>query len=181
MPDRSDEQLVRDFRRGDESAFSVFVARHQDRVYRVSLMWLYDPQHAEDAVQEAFLRTYTGVSRFRFRASPTTWLLKICRNVCREFNRRRTFEPLDDGVMSLLVEHSDAAGDLADAARVEQLRQVIGDLPERQRQVVTLRLLEDLSVAETAGIMRCREGTVKAHLNKALNALRTKLDLRGWE
>lgn len=94
MHERSDEQLVRAFQAGDESAFSIFVARHQDRVYRLAMLWLKDQSRADDMLQETFLRSYTGLGQFRFRAQPHTWLLRVLRNVCREENRRYATHPL---------------------------------------------------------------------------------------
>lgn len=178
MSELTDEQLVRAFQRGDEAAFSRFVARHQDRVYRLSVMWLHDAQMAGDATQEAFLRSYTGLGRFRFKAQPRTWLLRVCRNVCWEFNRRRRFEPLDDAFLDTLAIQPDHVELLAARVHIADLREAVSRLPERQRQVVTLRMFEELSVADTARVMGCRPGTVKAHLNKAISALRAKMDSR---
>ncbi len=77
MPSRSDEQLVREFQRGDEDAFSVFVQRHEDRIYRLAVMWLRDGSLVNDVLQEVWVRTYTGVQRFRFAAQPSTWIARI--------------------------------------------------------------------------------------------------------
>ena len=173
MPETSDEQLVRSFRDGDEAAFATFLDRHSARSHRLALIWLKDSTLAEDAVQEAFVRTYTGIHRFRFGASPSTWLLRILRNVCREMNRRRAFVPLAEDELAALMEDPHAAAE--DAGRLAHLRQAMSELPERQRQVVGLRVLEELSIAETARIMGCREGTVKAHLNRATNNLKRRL------
>jgi len=180
MPDPSDEQLVKAFQGGDEVAFSTFVARHTDRVFRLALMWLKDGSLADDAVQETFLRTYTGLGRFRFGAQPTTWVLRILRNVCHEINRRRVFVPLIEDVEDELNRpDGDVDQDeyLNDRRRVARLRNAAGELPPRQRQVVALRIFEDLSIADTARIMGCREGTVKAHLNKAVAGLKINLEI----
>lgn len=173
--DSEDEQLVRAFLRGDDAAFSVFVQRYQDRVYRLATMWLIDSSLASDVLQETFLRSYTGFGKFRFRARPQTWLLRVCRNVCREHNR------LTVRSQPLAPDHElgDLSGgpDIAEERRRETclLRQAISRLPSRQREVVVLRLLEELSVAQTAQVMGCRPGTVKAHLHKAVAALRGKI------
>lgn len=172
MSEQSDEQLVRAFQRGDEDAFACFVRRHSDRAWRLAVFWLRDAGHADDAVQEMLLRTYTGIGRFRFRAAPTTWMLRILRNVCHELNRSRSFVPLNDAILQSLEFDSDPVGVLSDRAGVARLRAAIATLPERQRQVVTLRVLEEMSIAETAKVMGCRQGTVKAHLNKATNNLK---------
>jgi RNA polymerase sigma-70 factor (ECF subfamily) len=175
MSEQSDEELVRAYQAGDEVAFTEFAARHEDRVYRMAMIWLQDVSLAADVLQETLYRSYTGLGRFRFRASPSTWLLRICRNVCHEENRRSTrliplpedypgegFTPCFDG-------------DRDRSVMAARMWQALGELPERQREVVTLRLLEELSVAQTAHIMGCRPGTVKAHLNKALTSLKKRM------
>lgn len=177
MSEPSDEELVRAYQAGDEVAFADFVARHQDRIYRMAMIWLRDASLAADVLQETLYRSYTGLSRFRFRASPSTWLLRICRNVCHEENRRSMrLAPLPEDYAGETVTPS-FDGDRDRSATVRRMWKVLGELPERQREVVTLRLLEELSVAQTAHIMGCRPGTVKAHLNKALASLQKRMDV----
>ena len=169
VDEHSDNELVRQFKSGDSRAFDAIVERFQDRVYRLACVWLYDAQNAADATQEVFVRSYTGLRRFHFRSQPFTWLYRTTRNVCNEFNRVRRGEPL---------EHEPAdAGDapdreVSDFERARRVRQLVARLPARQQEVVMLRIFEDLSVSETARLMRCREGTVKALLHKATNNLK---------
>lgn len=172
--DLPDDELVRQFKAGDEAAFDVLVRRFQDRVFRLASVWLFDDQSAADVCQEVFVRAYKGLRGFRFRASAFTWLYRTTRNVCHEFNRRRhadtlDHEPEDPGPAAEKVLARD------DAAR--KLRRLVQKLPDRQREVVVLRMFEDLSVRETALAMGCREGTVKALLSKALARLRITLSI----
>ena len=119
--------------------------------------------------QEVFVRSYTGLRRFHFRSEPFTWLYRTTRNVCSEFNRVRRGEPLEQEPVDV-----DGAPDreVSDYERARRVRQLVIRLPDRQQEVVMLRIFEDLSVAETARLMRCREGTVKALLHKATNNLK---------
>ncbi len=162
----SDEQLVRCFIAGDEAAFEALVLRHQDRVYRIALGLVGDPQDAADAAQEVFLRAYTGLGGFRFGAAPLTWLTRVARNVCSELRRKQRPGAGDpDGL---------AAGDAPHGlhyAEQRRLRRWLDALPVRQREAVVLRILEEMSVTETARVMGCREGTVKALTFKAMRAL----------
>lgn len=80
MAEKSDVELVREFKAGSASAFDAFVGRFQDRVYRLACVWLYDPQNADDATQEVFLRAHKGLRRFQFRAAPFTWLYRTTRS-----------------------------------------------------------------------------------------------------
>ena len=162
----SDEQLVKRFSAGDQAAFESLVQRFQDRVYRLALVWLNDARQAEDAAQEVFLRSLQGLPKFRFKARVFTWIYRTTRLVCHEINRQDTAQeyresdhPIDP---SLRPEQT-----IAQQQTIFQVRNLVAKLPARQREVVVLRVFEQLSVADTAAIMRCRSGTVKALLHKA--------------
>lgn len=173
MAATSDKELIKQFLAGDEGAFDTFVRRHQDRIYRLACARLYSTHDAVDVAQEVFLRAYKGLRRFRFHAEPFTWLYRTLENVCNEYNRRTVrdrslHQQLDE------FETSDVyAPDGAQQLQMQQVRRVIEQLPKRQQDVVLLRIFEGMSVEETALTMKCRQGTVKAHLHKALNNLRS--------
>ncbi len=173
---RSDEELIRQLQSGNSEAFSVFVKRHQDRIYRMAWLWLKSPQEADDVLQEVLLRSYTGFARFQFRSSPATWILRVTRNVCHEFNRR-----WQRNVQSSLEEKGPGAQEHWSREQSRQrVRALVGCLPPRQREVVSLRVFEEMSTRDTAAVMGCRPGTVKALLNRALNQLKREMgeDLR---
>lgn len=176
LDDASDVELVKLFNSGDKDAFDAIVRRFQDRVYRLACVWLYDPQGAADVAQEVFVRGYKGLRKFRFRSQPFTWLYRTTRNVCNEFNRVRRNDPLDEEPLDTTLAPERHVADFDTARRV---RELVADLPERQREVVLLRIFEDLSVRETARSMGCREGTVKALLHKAIGKLRLRIEDTG--
>lgn len=176
LSEKSDVELVTEFKSGNSAAFDAIVERFQDRVYRLACVWLYDRQHAEDAAQEVFLRAHKGLRRFRFRAAPFTWLYKTTRFVCNEFNRKRRPEAL---VEEPVDTRSDPDRQVSEDDAAARVRQLVAELPERQRDVVLLRIFEDLSVAETAKAMGCREGTVKALLHKATRRLKLDIETSG--
>ena len=165
----TDAELVRRFKRGDRAGFNALVRRHQDRIYRLALVLLDDKQQAADAAQEVFLRAFQGLVRFRFQAEPFTWLFRTTKNVCREFNRRRTFQPLD---MDIPDAAAGAGGEWDQAYCRGVVRTLVMGLPERQRDAVMLRVFEELSTADTARAMGCKPGTVKALLHKAMQRLK---------
>ncbi len=177
LDENSDVELVKRFKSGDTDAFDAIVHRFQDRIFRLACVWLYDEQHASDAAQEVFLRGFKGLRKFRFRSTPFTWLYRTTKNVCNEFNRKRRTEPLDD-------EPVDPTGApdrvVADYETARQVRQLVSVLPQRQREVVMLRMFEEFSVQETARAMGCREGTVKALLHKAKRRLKINLEKAGF-
>ena len=174
MATKSDKELIKLFLAGDQNAFNSFVQRHQDRIYRLACAKLYVGDDAVDAAQEAFLRAYKGFGRFRFQAEPFTWLYKTLENVCNEFNRRAV---RDRKIGQMLIEQNPVVNELvADGSEdihMQQVRQLIYQLPKRQQEVVLLRIFEGMSVEETATILKCSAGTIKANLHKAVNNLRT--------
>ncbi len=170
--DATDSELVRQFQRGDALAFDALVRRYQDRIFRLASLWLYDASRADDAAQEVFLRAYQSLPRFRFRAQPFTWLYRTARLVCFEMNRQRKHDPLPAEGLETSVPGNAGEHEIA----LAEVRTLIAELPERQREVIVLRLFEDCSVKETAAAMGCREGTVKALLYKARAALQGKWD-----
>ncbi len=177
MDDASDAELVKRFKSGDIHAFDAIVQRFQDRVFRLASVWLHDEQSAADVTQEVFVRGFKGLRKFRFRSEPFTWLYRVTRNVCREFNRTQRGEALVDEPPDT---SSVPEGQVASLDSARRVRDLVAKLPPRQREVVMLRIFEDLSVRETAGAMGCREGTVKALLHKATKALRISMNQTGF-
>lgn len=174
--DATDEQLVQQFRDGDALAFELLIRRHQDRIFRLASVWLYDDQQAADVAQDVFLRSHKGLLSFRFRSSVFTWLYRTTRNVCHEHNRKRRVQPLDTEPVDMSENPAQSA---ASAETAQKVRNLVAVLPQRQREVVMLRIFEGLSVREAALAMGCREGTVKALLHKASAKLRIDFNEQG--
>lgn len=146
----------------------------QDHWYRFCVCQLRDADKAADAVQETALRVLQSLSRFDGRSSFKTWSFGIALNVCRESRRRRIGADLDSAPEpSTSGSESDDHMEFLDDSAA--LRRVLAELPERQREVVTCRFFEEMSVADTAASMNCAEGTVKATLFAAMRTLRAKL------
>ena len=167
MQNLTDKELVKCYQKGNVASFSELASRHHQRVYRVALLYLYESSLAEDVTQEVFVRAMKGVRGFLFRAEPTTWLHQCVKNVCREVNRKegRNYPFSNDDQMEPF-DHSEST------QSIQRIRKLVRHLPERQRDVVVLRVFEELSVEETSQILNCKTGTVKAHLNKAMRNLR---------
>ncbi len=166
-----DNELIRRFQQGDLPAFEQFIKRHQDRIYRLASVNAYATADAADITQEVFLRAFTGMTRFAFRAAPFTWLFKTTKNVCKEFNRKRRELPLPENAPEA-AEYKTGETAMALDETIKKVRDIVARLPERQRDVVLLRVFEELSVEATAKAMHCRPGTVKALLHKALQRMR---------
>ncbi len=164
--------------RGDRAAQATLLRELQDSWFRLCLGMLGgDPEQARDATQETGLRFLQLLPRFRGESHVRTWSLGIAINVVREMRRRRsTGAPLDEEQLAATQRVAPEPPEHAERAEEQgRLREVLRDLPERQREALLLRFFEDLSVEETATAMKCAEGTVKATVHQALRALRQRL------
>ena len=170
---RVDADTIDAARRGDRRALSRLLSALQDVWYRFCLSLLHDPDRAADATQETGLRFLKQIAHFRGDSQIQTWSLGIALNVVRETKRRRTTGS-DDDLAELAVERS-SMGSAEKLEESDMLKQTLQALPDRQREALTLRFFEDLSVEQTAQAMGCAEGTVKATVHQALRALRDKL------
>jgi RNA polymerase sigma-70 factor (ECF subfamily) len=168
-----DDELISLARTGDVDAYGELVRRYQGIARRVAR--LVAGGDADDATQEAFMRAYDALSRFRDGAAFRPWLLKIVTNVAHNANRSRTRR-------HRLAERAPVAVDAAppdEHALANRDRQRLWDalraLPENDRLVLAYRYLEGLSEAETAHALGVRPGTVKSRTSRALDRLRVAL------
>jgi RNA polymerase sigma factor (sigma-70 family) len=174
-----DNELVARAREGDDRAYEELVRRHQDVAFRVALLVSGNSADAEDAAQEALVKAYYALDRFRLEAPFRPWLLRIVANEAR--NRRRSAGRRDQLAFAVSGERSsgDAAPSPEETAleheRRTALLAALGRLREPDRQVITCRYLLELSEAETAEALGWRAGTVKSRLSRALPRLRDEL------
>lgn len=163
--------------------FEDFASAHQDRAYRLAYRLLGgDRAAAEDVAQEAFLRAYRGLSRFRDEAALSTWFTRI---LIREAGRHRRWS----GVRRLW--HGGSTDDVplpaperpdGDPGLRRRIQSGLAKLTGRQRDAFVLIHMEGYTVAETADLLGASPGTIKSHLHRALVSLRKELgDLRGVE
>ena len=152
---------------GERSAtFEAFYAWHYAPVCRGLTLALHDPQLAEEAAQEAFIRAYVSWRRVERMESPAGWVYVVAVRVASR-RRRTAASPRTEA----------RADELAESVVVrESVREAIDQLPERQRLAVVLRYFGDLSLAEIAAAMGCAVGTVKSTLHSALARLEVELD-----
>lgn len=175
-------ELVELARNGDVSAYEQLVSRYATVAFRTAYVITGSEADAEDATQDAFFKAYRALGRFRTGASFRPWLLQIVANEAR--NQRRGFwrrSNLSVRVAERLG-HGDAAPspeDLAESTEErDQLLRAVNALREDDRRVIACRYFLDLSSAETAGILRWPEGTVKSRLSRALERLRQAVGQR---
>ena len=174
-----DQQTIERARLGDRNARDVLLRDLQDTWYRFAMSLLRDAEKARDATQETAVRFLRTLSGFRGQSSISTWSLGIALNVVREMRRARTQMSIHSThfAETTTPQRTEDHSPLKSASSGE-LRGMLGlalnDLPERQREAIVLRFLEQRSVEETAEVMKCAEGTVKATVHQALRSLKQK-------
>jgi RNA polymerase sigma factor (sigma-70 family) len=179
--DRSeDDELIERAKRGDVRSYEQLVERYQGIAVRTAYLVTRASQDAEDAAQEAFVKAYYALSRFRDGAPFRPWLLRIVTNEAS--NRVRSARRRDR--LALRVAERDCpSGDAApspEAAALERERDrllldAVARLPRRDQQVIGYRYFLDLSEAEMAQALGVRPGTVKSRLSRAMGRLRRLL------
>ena len=153
--------------------FAEFYRSFKDECLFTVLVSVGDRDTAQDLVAEAFARAWASWRTVSRHPAPAAWVVRTALNahVSRWRRRRREVSLADPGVIA----DRPTAGDSSDAAVDPRIMAALLRLPERQRQVVALRLFLDLDTARTAAVLGIAPGTVQAHLGRAIAALRTEL------
>jgi RNA polymerase sigma-70 factor (ECF subfamily) len=171
-------------RGGDAGAYGRLVRAHQRRVHATALQMLGDRGEAEDATQETFLRAWRALERFDGRSKLSTWLYRICVNVCLNAIRRRkrrASSDLDDPrVPEPTADPTQGRTDPAAALETDQterrLAAALESLSPTLRSAVVLVLLQGMPHKEAADVLGCPEGTVAWRIHEARRRLRLALD-----
>jgi RNA polymerase sigma factor (sigma-70 family) len=171
--------LIARSRRGDADAYARLVAAHGEVAFRTAYAIGGNAADAEDAAQEGFVKAYRALGRFREGSSFRPWLLAIVANEAR--NRRRGAARRE--ALVLRAGRDRTEGDAAPspetavlaAERREMLVAALGRLADRDREIIVLRHLLELSEEETAAALGCRVGTAKSRLSRAMERLRSEM------
>jgi RNA polymerase sigma-70 factor (ECF subfamily) len=175
-----DDVLVARARGGDTGAFGVLVGRHQRAALRTAFAVMGSESEAQDVTQEAFVKAFRALPRFREGLPLRPWLMQIVANEAR--NRRRSQGRRERLALRAATvggvgdRDSGSAEDLAlGAVSAGELRAALARLDDRDRTVIALRYFAGLSEAETASALDVPAGTVKSRLSRALDRLRAQL------
>ena len=174
----SEEQLIRRAQQGDNGAFEELLLLHQKKVYNLCLRMSANPDDALDLSQEAFLRAWRSLGQYQFEASFSTWLFRLTSNICIDFLRRKkrrqeaslteSYDDSDEGA-ELSVPDAQPGPEqqaITNETKIE-LARAMEQLSPEHREILQLRVIEDLQYEQIADILGVRVGTVKSRLARA--------------
>lgn len=198
VPGPGDEDLIEHLRAGDEDAFVNLVNRYHASMLRVASTFVPSRAVAEEVVQDTWLGVIRGLPRFEGRSSLKTWIFRILVNRARTTGVREprtveldTGDGLDRGRFTVdgswreppIVWTDDIEDRLAAPEMAAKIQDLVAQLPESQRQVVTLRDIEGLSSREVCDLLGLSEGNQRVLLHRGRTRVRAMLedDVKGWE
>lgn len=178
----TDGELADSASQGDDRAFAEIVRRHRQRIYRLVLASVADPDEALDLVQETFVSAHGALRRYDGERPMTAWLARIAINKCRDWGRRRAVRrlfglaaPIDD-IAELHADDRPAQDvEAEDRAELARLTRAIAELPATQREPLLLCSVDGLSQADAAAILSISEKAVETRIRRARQTLRHRL------
>ena len=181
--DTAEKNLVELSAGGDIDAFETLIKTHQKKVYNIALRMTKNPDDAQELAQDAFVRAFVAIKKFRGDASFSTWLYRITMNVCTDFLRKRNRAvviSMEQGAVGSEYENpiqlpveGPGPDELTEKRQLKQLvRGAMDSLSPEHRQVLVLRELMDLSYKDISKTLNISEGTVKSRINRAREGLK---------
>ncbi len=175
--DITDKELVKRVQRGDQSAFDLLFARYQSKILSLISRYVRDAEEVQDVAQEAFIKAYRALPRFRGDSAFYTWLYRIAINTAKNHLVARGRRPPSSDVDADEADHRDDASMLRDvhtpeaAMARDQLEDVIhralADLPDDLRSALSLREFDGMSYEQIADVLECPVGTVRSRIFRA--------------
>ena len=176
----TDQQLVQRAQRGDPRAFDLLVLKYQGRIGALVSRYINDPGEVEDVTQEAFIKAYRALDKFRGDSAFYTWLYRIASNAAKNHLVAKGRRPGADATIEDAegFEQADLISESSTPEAVlmsEELAQVVTEamdaLPEELRAALTLREFEGLSYDDIAAVLECPVGTVRSRIFRAREAI----------
>ncbi len=174
----SEKSLINLVKNGDKKAYEVLVLQYQDRLVYSVYKFLKDYELAQDIAQEAFVKAFKNIEKFRGDSSFYTWIYRIAINTAKNFlsSKARSSEVYDDEIMELkLSESAVTTENPENILEAEELRtkmmEAIQSLPDDIRTTLSLREFDGLSYEEIAKVQNCPIGTVRSRIHKGREIL----------
>lgn len=181
----TDAQLVRRVQKGDKGAFDLLVLKYQHKIVNLVMRYVRDPDQALDISQEAFLKAYRALPRFRGDSAFYTWLYRIAVNTAKNYLAAQRRRPLDVeldlqdpeqfDLHAKLKEVDTPEGVVLSRELHETVERAIESLPDDLRTAIVLRELDGMSYEEIAQTMDCPVGTVRSRIFRARDAIGKKI------
>ena len=181
----SDKKLVERVQKGDKGAFDLLVLKYQHKIVNLVMRYVRDPELALDISQEAFIKAYRALPRFRGDSAFYTWMYRIAVNTAKNHlaaQRRRPMDveldlhdPEQYDLHAKLKETDTPEGVTLSNELKETVERAISALPEDLRTAIILRELEGMSYEEIAETMECPVGTVRSRIFRARDAIGKKV------
>ena len=183
--DNVDQLLVERVQKGDKRAFDLLIQKYQHRIVSLVSRYVSDFSEAQDVAQEAFIKAYRAIGRFRGDSAFYTWLYRIAINTAKNWivakNRRPPASDIDAvdaeqySMSSRLQENSTPENELLREEIERTVYSTIASLPEDLRTAIMLREMDGMSYEEIATTMECPIGTVRSRIFRAREAIDEKL------
>jgi len=180
-----DQLLVEQVQKGDKRSFDLLIQKYQHRIVSLVSRYVSDSSEAQDVAQEAFIKAYRAIDRFRGDSAFYTWLYRIAINTAKNWivakNRRPPASDIDAvdaeqyGMSSRLKEISTPESEMLREEIERTVYGTIADLPEDLRTAIMLREMDGMSYEEIATTMECPIGTVRSRIFRAREAIDEKL------
>ena len=181
----SDKKLVKRVQKGDKGAFDLLVLKYQHKIVNLVMRYVRDPELALDITQEAFIKAYRALPRFRGDSAFYTWMYRIAVNTAKNHLAAQRRRPLDVELDMQDPEQYDLHAKLRETDTPEgvtlgrelkeTVERAIAGLPEDLRTAIILRELEGMSYEEIAQTMECPVGTVRSRIFRARDAIAKKV------
>ena len=181
----TDKELVKRVQKGDKGAFDLLVLKYEHKIVNLVMRYVRDPETALDISQEAFIKAYRALPRFRGDSAFYTWLYRIAVNTAKNhlaaLRRRPTDIELDlqdpeqYGLHAKLKETDTPESVTISHELQETLERAIQALPDDLRTAIVLRELDGMSYEEIAQTMDCPVGTVRSRIFRARDAIGKKV------
>lgn len=175
MTDETDEELMEAYRGGDEAAFGRLFERYAPRLGRSLRRRVRNEADADELLQQTFLHLHRARHDFRSGTRLRPWLFTICRNLEREYFRRRMRRPEAPLTLDGRADPREAPYDPLVTERARQVREALAQLPRGQREVIELHWLEGLPFKEVALVVGASVTAVKVRAHRGYGRLRTSL------
>ncbi len=181
----TDAQLVKRVQNGEKGAFDLLVLKYQHKIVNLVMRYVRDPEQALDITQEAFVKAYRALPRFRGDSAFYTWLYRIAVNTAKNYLASQRRIPIDVDLDLQDPEQYDLHAKLKETDTPEgvtlsnELRETvekaIAGLPEDLRTAIILREIDGMSYEEIAQTMECPVGTVRSRIFRARDAISKKV------